>query len=308
VVTRRKSLDESPPTVDGSVRPVVRRWLAQFVGLLLTVGLLLGGVLWLGSYAREQLRQHERFQISFAEIDCIPPVPLQRTEFLEEVRYHAQLPERMAIFQDGLSDRLHEGFAKHPWVSRVEKVELSPPHTVRVTLAYREPVLAVVVTSDLAGAAMDSSLDSQTASLPLRTVDAQGILLPKKVPLSRGLPIIYFAPRPAGGAGRAWGDPGVFAAAQTAARLKPYLERAGITAMMSSELGLVMWGSECKILWGQQPERTKGEEASLVVKEQRFIELLAKRDSLGSWWPFVHEYDLRPRETMTDRLVLWDRP
>jgi hypothetical protein len=139
-------------------------------------------------------------------------------------------------------------------------------------------------------------------------VDGQGILLPKKVPIARALPILFRAPRPGGGAGQAWGEPGVVAAAQVVARLKPYLERAGITAMMSSEQGLVMWGSEYKVLWGCTPERAKGEEASVVVKEHRFVELLAKRDSRGSWWPFVHEYDLRPREAMADRLVVWDRP
>jgi hypothetical protein len=308
VVARRKSLDEPPLSLDSSVRPVLRRWVVQFVGLVLVVGLLLGCVLWLGSYARDQLRLHERFQVAFADIDCIPPVPLQRNEFLEEVRYHAQLPERMAIFQDGLADRLHEGFSKHPWVARVEKVELSPPHTVRVTLAYREPVLAVAVTSDLAGAPVDGGLDSPASSPALRTVDGQGILLPKKVPFSRSLPILYGAPRPAGGAGQVWSNPGVVAAARTAVWLKPYLERAGVTAMMSSEQGLVIWGSGYKMLWGRPPEQAKGEEASLVVKEQRFLELMAKRDSVGSWWPFVHEYDLRPRKAMTDRLVMWDRP
>jgi hypothetical protein len=305
VVTRRKSLDEPQSSAPSSIHPVVRRWTVQFAGLLIAVGLLLSGVLWLGSYAREQLRQHERFQIAFTDIDCIPPAPLGRSEFLDEVRYHAQMPERLAIFQEGLSDRLTEGFARHPWVARVEKVEISPPHTVRVTLAYREPVLAVVVTSDLAD--LDGCVNS--AGLPLRAVDGQGILLPKKVPLTPALTILYQAPRPAGGSGQSLGNPVVVGAARTAARLKPYLEQAGITAMMwMDQYELVMWGSSFKLVWGQPQATAPRDEASFVTKEQRLRELMPRLNSTGSWWPFAHEYDLRPREALAERLVMWDRP
>jgi hypothetical protein len=70
----------------------------------------------------------------------------------------------------------------------------------------------------------------------------------------------------------------------------------------------VMWGSGYKVLWGRPLDIATGHEASLVVKEQRFVELLAKGESQRSWWPFVHEYDLRPSQAMEDRLVLWDKP
>jgi len=304
--------------------------LLQLVALLLLVGLLLCGLIWLGAYAREQLREHERFQVAFADIECNPPAPLQRPEFLEEVRYHGRLPERFSIFEDGLSDRLQIGFAQHPWVARVDKVELAAPRSVRVALVYRQPVLAVVVTPDLAAKhspplpvgerGRGEGLADDPAKLPLRAVDDQGVLLPKNVPLPRGLPILYRAPRPGGGAGRPWGDPGVLAAAQMAVLLKPPLfstplpvgergeERVEIKAMTWSEQGLILWGAGFKVLWGRPPELAKGEEAATVVKEQRLMALLAKLKPLGSRWPWMHEYDVRPREAMTDRLVLWERP
>ena len=64
---------------------------------------------------------------------------------------------------------MQEGFAKHPWVAQVEKVEVVPPRSVRVALAYRQPVLAVVVTPDLAepngqGRALRAVDDRRTVS------------------------------------------------------------------------------------------------------------------------------------------------
>jgi hypothetical protein len=300
---RRKSLDEpSPPPPASIVRRLVRRWLVQIAVLLLFVGLALVGVIWLGSYAREQLREHERFQVYFGDIDCNPPPPLKRPEFLDEVQYLSQLPERFSIFEEGLSDRLREGFTKHPWVAKVARVEVSPPREVRVTLEYRQAALAVVVTPDLAGEGVDGSAEKPS----LRAVDERGVLLPKKVPLAADLPVLYRAPRPAGGAGQPWGDPGVAAVARAAVLLKQQLARGKIKALTWADDGLTLWGPGYRVLWGRL-EPSKSAEAASAVKEQRLAEVLAKGEP-WTWWPWMHEYDLRPREATVERLVAWEKP
>src|SRR5205085_1645284 len=63
--------------------------------------------------------------------------------FLGEVQYLGGLPERLALLDDDLPGRLAEAFARHPWVEKVERVEVVPPGRVRARLTYRTPVLAV---------------------------------------------------------------------------------------------------------------------------------------------------------------------
>jgi hypothetical protein len=304
VVNRRKTddRDQQAPRDAFSIASSVlaalfKRWLLQFIVLFLAIGMLLAGVLWLGSYAREQLREHERFQTAFADIECNAPGPLARQDFLEEVRYHSRMPERFSIFEDGLAERLKTGFTKHPWVAKVLRVDIVPPQSVRVELAFRQPVLAVEVTPDLAG------MGSHT-SVPLRGVDNQGALLPKKVPLAADLPVLRRAARPTGGAGQPWGDAGVLVAAQIADLLIP--QRVGIQDLSWSTQGLILWGPGFKVVWGHSADLP--DEATTAVKRQRFIELSESLQNPTSWWPWMVEYDLRPREQMVERKVLWDRP
>src|SRR5262249_62336389 len=113
---------------------------------------------------------------------------------LEAVLSPGRLPARFPLLADGVPERLPAAFAQHPWVARVDGVELAPPRTVRVRLAYRQPALAVEVTPDLAGAV--------TSPVPLRAADEQGILLPKRASIPDDLPVLRHAPRPTGPAGQ----------------------------------------------------------------------------------------------------------
>jgi hypothetical protein len=161
--------------------------------LLLTVAIL-------GKQARESLRQEDRYLISFAAIDCVPPPGLERPDFLNEVQYLAGLPERLSLLDDELASRLRAAFARHPWVRNVEDVEIAPPRRVHVRLRYRVPVLAV------------------NWSGRLRAVDAASVLLPATAN-TQGLPVFRGTPAPpAGPAGTRWGDPAVEAAARSASR------------------------------------------------------------------------------------------
>jgi hypothetical protein len=175
----------------------MRRWTVKSLAVVLGVALILGGVIFLGRWTLERLRERDRHPFSFVDISCEPPPGLSHADFLDEVQYLGSFPASLHLREPELAQRLARGFALHPWVAKVEKVEVVPPGEVRVRLRYRRPALAVPVAGQL------------------RIVDSQGVLLPRGasgvgVPVYKGK-----ASPPAGPAGTPWGD----AAVENAARL-----------------------------------------------------------------------------------------
>jgi hypothetical protein len=171
-------------------------WLLKTTLLLAFVILVLGGLVWAGRWGTEQLRGRPRYDVAFAEIECDPPVGMDRHKFLDEVRYYARsLPERLHLLNEDLPQQLREGFAMHPWVEKVDAIEIAPPKRVIVKLTHRTPVLAVPYGAEL------------------YAVDRHGVMLPNNAP-TRGLPVYDGdAARPAG-VGKRWGDANVEAAAR----------------------------------------------------------------------------------------------
>jgi hypothetical protein len=165
---------------------------------LLGVGVVLLGLIALGKAARDRLRQHERYTLAFGDINCPTPPGTGRDDFLCEVQYLAQLPDRLATLDERTPARLAAAFARHPWVEKVEEVRIVPPDRARVRLIFRTPALAVPQPGGT------------------RVVDGHGILLPAGAP-AEGLPLFRgSAPPPVGPAGEPWGDPAVAAAAAAA--------------------------------------------------------------------------------------------
>src|SRR5262249_15720330 len=123
----------------------------------------------------------------------------EREDFLGEVRYLSEFPSRLRLLEKGLASRLADAFARHPWVEKVERVEVLPLRQVRVRLVYRQPVLAVPHAGQL------------------RAGDRMGVLRPVTASVE-GLPIYRGSPRsPSGPAGTPWGDEAVEEAARRAA-------------------------------------------------------------------------------------------
>ena len=177
-----------------------RTWLFKSALLLALVILFLGGIIVAGHWAHEQLQGRDRYEISLNDIECAPPVGMDKKTFLEQVRYYAPtLPERVNVLDKQLSDKLHDGFAKHPWVEKVTDVEITPPRHVVVKLTHRTPALAVKFGGEA------------------RVVDRSGVLLPKDAP-TLGLPIFEGETREPRGVGQRWGDPNVEAAARKASK------------------------------------------------------------------------------------------
>jgi hypothetical protein len=172
-------------------------WLWKGTLLLVVAAAFLGGVIWAGRWAHDQLHGSPRYVVPFADIQCEPPAGLDRPKFLDEVRYYASphLPENLDLLDDDLRERLSDGFGKHPWVDKVDAVEITPPKQIVVKLTYRKPVLAV-------------RFDGK-----LLAVDAVGVLLPEKASTA-DLPIYDGTPPPPKGIGQRWGDASVEAAAR----------------------------------------------------------------------------------------------
>src|SRR5207245_982178 len=123
LMARRKPLPEPPPVVP---QRRLRRWLLQFLAVLFVGGALLAGLAWLVHGLREWIHDSDRYQVALADIDCNPPPPLTRTEFVDEVQYLSGIPDHLSLVDDGLEEKLRLAFAKHPWVRSV-RVALKPP-------------------------------------------------------------------------------------------------------------------------------------------------------------------------------------
>lgn len=177
--------------------PWRRGWLLKCALVLVLVAAFLGGVIWAGRWSLDQLRGSDRYVVDFSDIACEPPTGLSKQHFLDEVRFVSRLPQRLNLLDDGLRERLVDGFAKHAWVEKVEGIEIKPPRQLVVKLTYRTPVLVVKIG--------DKS----------RVVDGHGVLLPKDAP-TLDLPTFGGDAKPPreDKAGTRWGDPDVEAAAR----------------------------------------------------------------------------------------------
>lgn len=136
-------------------------WLVVPAVLLGGLGLALAALYALHHWTREAVQTEGAGSVAFLDMDCPPPPGRTRADFLREVRYESGLPAHVSRFEPGLADRLAAAFQKHPYVARVEHIEIGV-RQIHVQLSYRAPVL-VITPADKAGHAFQ--------------VDAQGVHL-----------------------------------------------------------------------------------------------------------------------------------
>jgi hypothetical protein len=256
-------------------------WAVSGLTLATALVLFLVGVIVLGRVTREGVRDRGRYTTPFTEIVCPPPPAGSRAEFLAEVQYLADLPERLHVLDDNLARRLADAFAAHPWVRQVQRVEIVPPCQVRVRLGYRTAVLAVPWKGTV------------------RAVDGQGVLLPANA-ATDGLPVLRGrAVGPAGAAGAVWSDPIVLAAARTAGLLQAHAGQIRLTTVEARDDGLALRTADgSRILWGRGPGEESAGEAPAARKCERLLEHCAGHGGLDRPGGPA-EYDVRP----ADRLV-----
>jgi hypothetical protein len=225
---------------------------------ILLAGLLVAGLALLGRFAREQLVGHDRYSLAFSAIDCRPPPELSREEFLSQVQYLAGLPDRIRLLDRQTPLELALAFGRHPWVERVERVELGRARA-SVRLVFREPVLAV-------------AFRGQGDEKQTRAVDRAGVLLPVIAGCAE-LPVFHADPPPSDlVVGMAWADERVQSAARTAAALKPHAAELPVRHLEIDSAGAVwLQGPRGRLRWGPPPD---AEDTSVTI-ERRVRDLLS---------------------------------
>ena len=222
--------------------------------LLLGIGLL-AGILLYGKWARNNLQNHERYQTTFADVQCDVPSGMTRKAFLLEVQYQSELPDHFSILDKTMPGRLKAAFANHAWVATVNNVLILPTKEVKVDLELRQPVLHVL-------------LPDQE-----RVVDGEGVLLPLGAS-SKDLPrYLDAAPRPSGRTGLRWGDTNLETAAKVLGILRPHQKKLRISGVKVELEGVVLRtvnGSEVR--WGSAP----GAEPETEVKASEKLARLLK--------------------------------
>jgi hypothetical protein len=284
---------------------------------LVQLGLLVGGacalifgLVLLKNLSREGVRDQDRFTIAFADIVCEPPPEsMDSNTFLAEVQYISGYPDRLALLEENLPSRLAAAFARHPWVERVEQVEILPERRVHVKLVYRVPVLAVVIQDadqkEPTGKVEIPAIPPQSGVrlVSARAVDAHAVLLPATATLA-GLPVLVgdFA-EPRGAAGTTWGDLAVRSATRTAEFLKPHQARLHL-AMFEMNAGSLtlktLAGS--RVLWGRSLGTEQAGEALAAEKLDRLLRYCDKNGSLDQP-ECCYEHDVRLREKATHERI-----
>jgi len=251
-------------------------WIAETVLPLLAAALVLVGLAALGRLATAAVRQQDRYAARFGAVRCEAPPGMRRDEFLREVQYGADFPDRLDRFDRGLPARLRNAFAQHPWVEDVERIEVTPGQPVCVRLRFRLPVLAVPLGKQV------------------RVVDRHGVLLPGAVE-TEGLPtLLGKVTRQSGPTGSAWEDPVVQAAARTAGFLHGQQQRLQLAEVEYRRGEVILWtAGGSRIFWGSPPGDEAAGEASAVLKRDRLLLNFDQRAEAGqaerAW-----EHDLRP--------------
>jgi hypothetical protein len=175
--------------------PAKRRVLLHFARVLLTLVVFSAGIItlvWFGSHAGNQIAGHPRYTIRFTDIECDAPPGTTRETFLSEVRYLGNIPATIQVVDAGLPDELSTLFQKHPWVEKVQGVEVTAERVVRVQLRFRTPVLLVRMTG---------------SNPQQRLVDAKGVLLPPAPPPDGVAVLVNEQPPPTVLTGQVWDGP-----------------------------------------------------------------------------------------------------
>jgi hypothetical protein len=262
------------------MRPM-RKWLIQVGALAVAIALLLAGLVTVGNVTRARLQDLDRYSLAFSEIQCDFPPGQTRADFLSEVQYLAGMPGRVRLLDESLPARLAEAFAAHPWVQRVEQVQILSTHDVRASLVFRNPLLAVKL--------------SRSSSAPsVRVVDEQGVLLPTSAP-AEGLPTLTVEGKTApSSAGRPWDTPAVTEASRIAALCQPHKPLRFSALGKAPEGWVLQTPGNSRVIWGRPPGAERNDESPAAQKVQRLLVYCSKYGGLDvSDGPY--ELDVRPR-------------
>jgi hypothetical protein len=261
--------------------------------IILIGGLVLffTAILALRKFTVEEIRNSDRFAVAFASINCSPPPNQPLTQFLAEVQYLAETPDRLPILDKDLPEVLAAAFRRHPWVLKVDGVTILNSRKIEVRLQYRRPLLEVIV---------GGSVSPETGSW---FVDESGVALSRQSGFEN-LPRLRTSDRPAHGSGHSWGSDGVESAARLAGLLRTHQENLLIEEyqVSSGELTLLTKLSS-RILWGRAPGSEHPGEAKAEQKLERLLLYCREHGNLDEPNP-PRLHDVRPLDASSHTALI----
>jgi hypothetical protein len=219
---RSKSAGRTGPAVALSVRrgvfqPATLWWLA--CALLAVV--FLPYLPWM----TPDLSSRPEYQIDWAGVDVTQSPRGVPSHVVENVRKQAQLPERLSLLKPGLAKELAAAFEKHPWIERVNRVEVKRQRRIEVDLTYRRVAMVVETTRGF------YPVDAHSVLLPPTDFSPDDV---NRLPVCRNVKTL-----PQGAAGERWGDVVVECAARIADSIAPagdvsvHWKRLGMAAIVA---------------------------------------------------------------------------
>lgn len=188
--------------------------------------------LWSGwQVMRETALADGRYQAGRRDILTLSPPPWISPHFIDEVLSYRKVTDSTGV---NITDRkaiedLFVAFTKHPWVKRVESLEIAYPARIFVRLEFRVPTALVEAAAEQYGPEFRGGV------FP---IDAEGVLLPSDyLKASQAadpgsvfdyLWISGIRSTPMGGVGEPWNDPRLEEAALLAEMLGDDFSRLGI--------------------------------------------------------------------------------
>ena len=170
-------------------------------------------------FVGESIRSQPEYRLKVERITVSPP-PIWVPEcFVENVLRTSGLDRTGSLLDRSIDQKLMEAFVTHPWVERVERIELRYPSGADVRLSYRIPVALVEI----------PGRNAQGRNIV--PVDRHGVVLPQEFLTdtlydrrSEHFVIQGIQSLPLGSVGTPWGDPLVQTAAQLADALTDVAE------------------------------------------------------------------------------------
>ena len=207
----KRSTTPPPPEPKSGIFSLLRQ---SGLGTLVVVCVLLGGTAWfLWQQVHRTVSTRGDYQLDLNEIELPAKPAWIRADVRAEALRDASLDPPLSLLDASLPERLAKAYGLHPWVSRVDGVQLTYPAHANIKLQYRRPIAMVELTNGLL------PIDAAGTLLPPRDFDNHpDVLKYPRLAVNVGSPT---AP-----AGTAWENPIILGGAQIAAAIEPLWNQA----------------------------------------------------------------------------------
>ncbi len=270
--------------MDGSTK---RRLPFKLRTLVVAMVLLAAGVAMRKAWDRlnAELARSPRFQITADLIHLTPEQypPWIRSDVKLQVFRDSGITDSLTLLDEpgDIQQRLVDAFELHPWIRKVNRVNLSGPRRIDIELEYREPVAVVEATAS--GTSVMLPVDRDAVRLPDdELTDVEKLYLPR---------ISGIEDRPL--VGEAWSDLRMQGAARMASQLIKVWETYGLLDIVPSPYPEVQrshrfytyeirtnWGTA--IRWGAAPGFAPPGESSFEEKLSRLTTYIQQHGTLDS--------------------------